>query len=403
MLPNPSGGLSFAVTLPNEQATRRLAIDIATILEAGDLITLSGDLGAGKTAFARALIRAVAGDDAIEVPSPSFTLMQVYELPRFPIVHADLFRLSGSSELAELGFEDLPENAVTLLEWPDRAANYLPTDRIDISLMLAPHLGEEVRNARITAYGKLTVRVEHMITLHQFLAASGFGEADRRRMQGDASTRIYERLILPDRNAIFMNAPRRPDGPPVRDGKPYSAIAHLAEDVTPFVAIAKGLRDRGFSTPQILNADLAKGLVVLEDLGDERVVTDDPPSPIEERYACAIDVLAELHRQELPDVLPVSPGIDYRIPRYDMEAFLIEAELLLEWYLPRLGVGVTMPMRESFLNRWRLVLQPALESPPTWVLRDYPFAQPAMAAEARGLYPHRHPRFSGCADRAGGL
>ena len=371
MLPNPSGGLSFAVTLPNEQATRRLAIDLATILEAGDLITLSGDLGAGKTAFARALIRAVAGDDTIEVPSPSFTLMQVYELPRFPIVHADLFRLSGSAELAELGFEDLPENAVTLLEWPDRAASYLPTDRIDLSLKLAPHLGEDVRNARITAHGALSVRVERMITLHQFLAESGFGEADRLRMQGDASTRLYERLRLPDRKAIFMNSPRRPDGPPVRDGKPYSAIAHLAEDVTPFVAIANGLRARGFSAPDIFNADLEKGLVVLEDLGDQPVVADEPPAPIEDRYACAIDVLAELHRQELPDVLPVAPGIEYRIPRYDLDAFLIEAELLLEWYLPRLGVAVTMPMQESFRNRWRLALQPAIETPPTWVLRDF--------------------------------
>jgi len=371
MLPTPSGGLSFAVTLPNEQATRRLAIDVATILEPGDLITLSGDLGAGKTAFARALIRSVAGDDNIEVPSPSFTLMQIYELPRFPVVHADFFRLSGSAELSELGFEDLPENAVMLLEWPDRAANFLPADRIDISFKLAPQLGEEVRNVQITAYGTLTARVEHMITLHQFLAESGFGEADRRRLQGDASTRIYERLILPDRKAIFMNAPRRPDGPPVRDGKPYSAIAHLAEDVTPFVAIANGLRERGFSAPQIFNADLAKGLVVLEDLGDERLVAGDPAGPIEERYACAIDVLAELHRQDLPDVLPVAPGTDYHIPRYDIDAFMIEAELLLEWYLPRFGVEVTMPMRESFRNRWRLALQPALELPPTWVLRDY--------------------------------
>ncbi len=78
------------MVLPNEQALHRLVTDIAVVLEPGDMITLSGDLGAGKTTFARALIRRLAGDPAIEVPSPSFTLMQTYELPRFTVVHADL-------------------------------------------------------------------------------------------------------------------------------------------------------------------------------------------------------------------------------------------------------------------------------------------------------------------------
>ena len=94
-----------------------------------------------------------------------------------------------------------------------------------------------------------------------------------------------------------MNAPRRPDGPPVRGGLPYSAIAHLAEDVKPFVAMARALRERGLSAPQVHAADLNEGLLLLEDLGTEGVVAGDPPAPIEERYAAAVDVLVELHRQ----------------------------------------------------------------------------------------------------------
>jgi tRNA threonylcarbamoyl adenosine modification protein YjeE len=371
MLLTTSGTSSFSVALPDEHATRRLAIDIANSLMPGDLVTLSGDLGAGKTAFARALIRYLAGDETIEVPSPTFTLVQQYDLPQFSLIHADLYRLSGPAELAELGFDDLPEGAVVLVEWPDRAAGFLPPDRLDVALTLAPKLKLEFRHARVTGYGSFGARVDRMAAVRQFVAESGYSDALRARMQGDASTRSYERLALGDKHVILMNSPRRPDGPPVRDGKPYSAIAHLAESVVPFVAMADGLRRYGFSAPAIYHADLDQGLLIIEDLGDERVVAGDPPGPNRDRYETAVDALLALHSQHLPDMLPVAPHVDYRIPYYDMDAFLIEAELLLDWYLPRLAAPVPEIERATFRALWREFLQPAIDAPPTWVLRDF--------------------------------
>jgi aminoglycoside/choline kinase family phosphotransferase len=100
----------------------------------------------------------------------------------------------------------------------------------------------------------------------------------RAHVQGDASTRVYERLAHQGRNYILMNAKRRPDGPAVRGGLPYSAIAHLAEDVKPFVAMARALRERGLSAPQVQAADLNEGFLLLEDLGSEAVVAGEPPS-----------------------------------------------------------------------------------------------------------------------------
>ena len=367
----PSGTSTFTVALPDEHATRRLMVDIANALKPGDLITLSGDLGAGKTTFARALIRYLANDDSIEVPSPTFTLMQTYDLPQFPVVHADFYRLSGPDELAELGFDDLPEDAVTLIEWPDRAAGFLPPDRLDITLTLAPKLKLEFRHARITGYGSFAPRVNRIARVRQFISESGYGDAVRARVQGDASTRSYERFALGDKRVILMNSPQRPDGPPIRGGKPYSAIAHLAETVAPFVALANGLRERGFSAPAILYADLAQGLLFIEDLGDERVVAGDPPAPIMDRYETAVDALVALHQQDLPGAVAVSPQVQYRIPPYDMDAFLIEAELLLDWFLPRFGVRMPDEQREQFRALWREHLQPAIAAPPTWVLRDF--------------------------------
>jgi N-acetylmuramate 1-kinase len=371
MLPSTSGGSSFTVMLPNERAMHRLVVDIAASIERGDLVTLSGDLGAGKTTFARALIRHLASDEQLEVPSPTFTLVQTYDLPRFPIVHGDLYRVTGSSELAELGFDDLPDGAVVLLEWPDRAAAFLPANRLDLTITLAPQLGPEVRNVRITGYGTVAARAERLSAVRHFLDRTGYADAERQRLAGDASTRTYERLTLADRQVILMNAPRRADGPPVKDGKSYSAIAHLAEDVKAFVAIANALRDHGFSAPEIYATDLDQGLVILEDLGAYQVVDGDPPSPLEVCYELAVDLLVELHDLELPDTLPVSSDADYQIPHYDMGAFLIEAELLTDWYLPHIGVALPLAARDAYNALWREALAPVLAEPTTWVLRDF--------------------------------
>ena len=135
--------------LVNEQATRRLAVDIASILKPGDLVTLSGDLGAGKTAFARALIRHLASDGTLEVPSPSFTLVQTYTLPRLTVVHADLYRIAQPGELAELGVDEAAENTVVLLEWPDRAGDLLAADRLDVAFTLSAEGGPNQRNVTI--------------------------------------------------------------------------------------------------------------------------------------------------------------------------------------------------------------------------------------------------------------
>jgi len=362
---------TFLVALANETATAHLMADLALLIGPGDVITLSGDLGAGKTAAARAMIRYLADDETLEVPSPTFTLAQSYDLPAVTLVHADLYRVNDERELEEIGLSPLPEGAIALIEWPERAGGALPPDRIDIAFNHRPALGSTARSAEITGHGKAAAPVTRLKALREFLDAAGFSEAERVRMAGDASIRSYARLIRDDGVVILMNFPRRPDGPALYDGKSYSAAVHLAEDVKPFVAIANGLRQRGFSAPAIRYADLDSGFLITEDFGSAGFVEGDPPQPIPERYEAATDLLAVLHHATLPETLPLGPQLNYPIPDFDTEALLVEIGLMLEWYLPDRDTQVSDEMRVEFTAIWRALLEKPAAAPKTWVLRDY--------------------------------
>jgi N-acetylmuramate 1-kinase len=370
MQSNSPGAATFTIALANEDATRRLAIDLANLLAPGDFVALSGDLGSGKTTLVRAMIAHLAGGVEIEVPSPTFTLVQAYDLAPFALVHADLYRLSGPGELAELGIDDVP-GAVVVMEWPDRAGDALPADRIEVALALDPDHALERRVARVVGHGAAAARIAHLAALHRFLHDEGYEAAERKRIAGDASSRSYERLTVDGRTFIVMKWPAKPDGPPVKRGLSYSAIAHLAENVRPFVAMAQGLRERGFSAPKIYAADCDAGLVVLEDLGTELIVAGDPPRPVIERYARAADLLVVLHGLDLPAALPIGPDVEYALQSYDLDAFLIEAELLVDWYLPHRGGAASAEARAHFQSLWRDALRPVLDAPKTWVLRDF--------------------------------
>jgi N-acetylmuramate 1-kinase len=361
---------TWVVDLPDQLATERFARELASELGPDTLMTLTGDLGAGKTTFARALIRALTKDAMLEVPSPTFTLMQVYDAPALRIVHCDLYRIQSPDELAELGWDEAAEGALVLVEWPERAGEYLAPNRIDVGLILEPEEGPEHRVAVVTGHGTWAQRVALMKASDRLLTQAGWREAERHYMQGDASSRAYERLKLGNESAILMISPPRPDGPPVRYGKPYSAIAKLAEDVKPFVALANGLSARGFSAPVIRASDLKTGLLLIEDFGLESVLLDGKPEP--ERYAAAIDVLAKLHAMDLPEKLPVSDSIEYKIPNYDLDALLIEVELMLDWYLPHRGKsGLAASARGVFTNTWKGLLIELNMAKRKWVLRDY--------------------------------
>jgi tRNA threonylcarbamoyladenosine biosynthesis protein TsaE len=145
---SPAPPAVLDLLLPSLAETEALARRVSRLLRPGDAVLLSGPLGAGKSAFARALLRDMAGDPALEVPSPSFTLVQSYETPRGTVHHYDLWRVEPGPDLRELGLDDAFAD-IALVEWPDRLGDHAPADALGIAFTPYP---DGTRQARLSGW-----------------------------------------------------------------------------------------------------------------------------------------------------------------------------------------------------------------------------------------------------------
>ena len=396
---SPAALQSWSLTVASEAETRLVAECFAAKAAPGDTITLSGDLGAGKSTFARYFIRALLEDDDAEVPSPTFTLVQHYDTPRFEVRHFDLYRLGSADEVGELDFDDPDGTIVRLIEWPDRAAGELPDERFDVVLEEADG-GETARRITVHAYGAAGAKLVRIEKMHAFIREEGeqaaLGRLRLAPLQGDASTRSYARVRIDrepstseeaagrpawaGRSALIMDMPRMGDGPVIRDDKTYSAIAHLAEDAGPFVAIAANLREAGLAAPAIYAFNRADGLALIADLGDMTFAAALAAGLDQGMlWNAALDVLIHLHGIRPPEAITDTRfgGLAHEMPRYDEDVLAAEVDLLCDWYWP-LKTGAAMPKgeRDTFHALWRdLIDEVAWRAGDTtkqhWVLRDF--------------------------------
>ena len=138
----------MTIDLPDADATARLGAAVAAALRPGEAVCLTGPLGAGKSTLARGLVRALTRPDE-DVPSPTFTLVQFYDGPHFPVAHFDLYRLERAEEAYEIGLDEALEDGAVVIEWPERLGGRLPPDRLDIDIAM---IGEG-RAATLLAHG----------------------------------------------------------------------------------------------------------------------------------------------------------------------------------------------------------------------------------------------------------
>ncbi|SMO72209.1 tRNA (adenosine(37)-N6)-threonylcarbamoyltransferase complex ATPase subunit type 1 TsaE [Paracoccus laeviglucosivorans] len=287
--------------------TACLARVMAAVLKPGDVIALEGAVGAGKTHFARAFIRARQGDLAEDVPSPTFTLVQTYADPLgTEIWHADLYRLTHPDEMAELGLDQAMQDSIVLIEWPDHGGE-LPDP---LTIGLEP-IAEFPDLRRITLAGSeahwgLMTRLPAIARL---IHRAGWADARLVPLAGDASSRRYFRLLDGDRSAVLMDAAPGTTGP--------------------YVAMTQWLRGRGLHAPEILATDQVEGLLLLEDLGDDLIarVLEGEPALARRIYDRMTDLLVELHGHAPPEF----------VLRLNGAELARQAGLFAEYYPPAAG------------------------------------------------------------------
>ncbi len=337
----------FSFDLPGDDATERLAEDVAVCLRTGDTIALHGDLGTGKTTFARALIRALAGNPALEVPSPTFTLVQTYELPAFTLAHIDLYRVRDAAEIEETGLLDATTDGVAVIEWPERASDRLPEDRLDVRLAMAG----TGRHAALCGTGDWAERLARTAEIRAFLNGNRFGEAHRAPARTPTHpTGVREEIALPDGAALLIDRGEAADD---RDFRGLSATS-------------AALRSLGLSAPEILEADHRRRLMLIEDLSGPSLAEDG--HPVLARYLVAVEALAEIHFHPRPRALPLGRYF-FRIP--DLAGHVMEKQALAfaDQYLGAGAAGaVPKGDREEFSRLWWSRFERLVEAEQNWLL-----------------------------------
>lgn len=334
---------------PTPEATEQLAADIAPYLLPSDVIGLQGYLGAGKSHFARALIRAL-GSKQKHLPSPTFTLIQVYDDTRMPVAHTDFYRLSAPEEADELNLEPFLKHGLTLIEWPENAPHVMPKTTLWI------HFDDDGHGRKVTLKGEGWDKRFGLFAAECRRASTEKGRLkyleDTTGKRGqlvtpvsdDASFRSYWRVRGEENCRILMDAP-----PPI-------------ENLPLFVEIGKFLETVGVHSPHVYHMDGKKGYAMIEDMGKYTFFDAmNHGADLLTLYEKAVDVLIHLANTTR------GPVGDYTEAQ-----FLDEASVFCDWYMPVTNGHATHTAdRQQFRDIMAGFYKTVMAVPHTTMLKDY--------------------------------
>ncbi len=295
-------------------------ISLSSVLGKGDVITLNGQIGAGKTTFAKFLISNLTQTPIEEISSPTFNLYQTYEGETLDVLHYDFYRIDSELELAEIDLDESYTDKICIIEWANKYPNILPKDRIEISI----ECKDQERYYKINPLGKCREAIDSLNKVEDFLDEHDIKFKEIKKLPGDASKRGYFRVSNSNKNLIVMDVTQENDA----NGKTL-----MTGGIDDFITICEYLDSINVRVPKLIARNKINTLLLEEDLGECSYTGMVAKLDFRELYEPAIETLIHISNIKHPKNISTGPNPHY-MRDFDLNIYLKEAGTFIDYYWP---------------------------------------------------------------------
>lgn len=331
--------------------------ELSVMLKPGDVIALNGQIGSGKTTFAKLLINSLTETPLDEISSPTFNLYQTYESGALEIAHYDFYRIESEIELSEIDLSDSFENKICIIEWADKYSKILPEDRIEILI----ECQDVDRIYKVKPLGKCREILDNLNKIKNFLNDLDINFTRLEKLPGDASKRKYFRVTGLKDNMILMDATQEND---------TRSKTGLSQGIDDFIIIGEYLDSINVRVPKLIARNKTDALLLEEDLGERCYLTAVNRESYKKLYKPAIETLIHISNIKHPKNISINANAHY-MRDFDLDIYLNEAEIFIDYYWPFVnGKICSEDQKQEFIHIMKKAYSD-LTNDKTLMLRDF--------------------------------
>ena len=335
----------------------KLAKELVPLLNEGGVMTLNGQIGAGKTTLAKLIIQELTQTPLEDIVSPTFNLYHTYNRDNLEIAHYDFYRIESEIELLEIDLNESLTDKICIIEWADKFRDLLPKDRIEIFIKCK----KNERVYRINPLGKFREVVSNRAKIENYLGGLDINFTELRRLPGDASKRNYYRVMSPDNTMILMDATQESN---------IKSKTGLSNGIDDFIKIQKYLDSIDVRVPKLIVRNRIDNILLEEDLGEYSYADMLTKENYQKLYNPAIKTLIHISNINHPKNISTDSNPHY-LKEFDLDIYLNEAEIFIDYYWPFIhGKQCNADKKQEFTNVMGEVYS-NLTDDKTLMLRDF--------------------------------
>ena len=335
----------------------KLSKELAPLLNEGGVVTLNGQIGAGKTTLAKLIIQQLTQTPLEDIVSPTFNLYHTYNKDNLEIAHYDFYRIESEMELHEIDLNESFTDKICIIEWADKFRDFLPKDRIEIFIKCT----KNERVYRINPLGKFREVVSNRAKIENFLGGLDINFTELQRLPGDASKRNYYRVMSSDNTMIVMDATQKSD---------IKNKTGLTNGIDDFIKIQEYLNSIDVRVPKLIARNKIDNIILEEDLGEYSYTDMLTKENYQKLYNPAIKTLIHISNINHPKNISTKSNPHY-LKEFDLNIYLNEAEIFIDYYWPFIhGKQCNADKKQEFTHIMEEVYS-NLTNDKTLMLRDF--------------------------------